>query len=267
MNTAPITRLLASICIGMYPWRIHQKLSLGLFSLCPASIIHTKEYYRVVTCHFFHADLWQLGWNMYSLFKIGPRLEQKWGSRKYVGAVLTGMAIMPCMNYLLDTALNMISPRNVATNRESMGLAGVVFQLSALYALASDSSAIDMGLGYKIPARAYPFVSLAISPVVGEVANFRDHVAGVVTGLLQLPFVESTLMYGRSFPGQGHKLGTSKNPRVTCSTTRKQDGGSRAEVQEGNVTSESDIIQQAKPAQVQRKKKGNERIRRRAPAA
>jgi hypothetical protein len=203
---------------------------------------------------------------MYSLFKIGPRLEQKWGSRKYFGAILTGMAIMPCMNYLLDAALGMISPRNVATNRESIGLSGVLFQLSTLYTLASDSSAIDLGFGCKVPARAYPFMSLAISQVVGEVANFWDNVAGIATGLLQLPFVEST-SNGRSFPGQGHKLGTSnKNPRATRSTTRKQDGGSRAEGQEGNVTSESQgqegnatresgIIQQAKPAQVKRKKK------------
>lgn len=218
MKAAPITTFIGCVCLTVYPWRIYNNLSLGLFSLHPSNIIHGKQLYRVLTCRFFHGDLIHLGSNMYSLSQMGPLLERKWGSRKYALVVSTGMIIMPCVKCAIDILLSMIGHHDLREKQGSIGLSGILFQLTTLYAFTTDSSATVNCFGITMPVRVQPFVSIFLSSVAGQAArrsvSFWGHVAGIATGLLQLPFIK-TMQKGRAqqkqclFPGQGNRLGES----------------------------------------------------------
>jgi membrane associated rhomboid family serine protease len=60
----------------------------------PERILAWKEYYRVITAGFLHADWWHLGFNMYSLYLFGNRLEAYFGKTDflliYFGSILGG---------------------------------------------------------------------------------------------------------------------------------------------------------------------------------
>lgn len=42
------------------------------------------RWWTTVTYMFVHANIWQLAGSMYALFLFGPRLEQSWGTKKFV---------------------------------------------------------------------------------------------------------------------------------------------------------------------------------------
>src|SRR5437870_6356807 len=60
----------------------------------PQAILAWKEYYRLVTSAFLHANGWHLLWNMVSLYFFGPALETVYGAQQflliYFGSVIGG---------------------------------------------------------------------------------------------------------------------------------------------------------------------------------
>ena len=46
------------------------------FDLSPARIVHQREYYRIFTHAFLHADYFHLGINMLVLYSFGHYIEQ-----------------------------------------------------------------------------------------------------------------------------------------------------------------------------------------------
>jgi membrane associated rhomboid family serine protease len=56
----------------------------GVLALESGSHIFQRyEIWRLVTCGFFHEDVWHLGWNMVCLWWFGRELEMLYGSREY----------------------------------------------------------------------------------------------------------------------------------------------------------------------------------------
>lgn len=57
---------------------------LLLFGANYGPLVRGGEFYRLVTCMFLHAGLIHIGLNMYSLFIVGPRVEDFFGKWKYL---------------------------------------------------------------------------------------------------------------------------------------------------------------------------------------
>lgn len=66
--------------------RIEQTLGFGVGTV-------EDRWWTVATYMFVHAGFWHLLANMYTLYLFGPRLEQAWGSRRFVGFYLFCAAI------------------------------------------------------------------------------------------------------------------------------------------------------------------------------
>jgi membrane associated rhomboid family serine protease len=54
------------------------------FALIPASPMLTLQLWRLITYQFLHADLGHIFFNMLGLLFLGPPLEGRWGSRKFL---------------------------------------------------------------------------------------------------------------------------------------------------------------------------------------
>lgn len=74
--------------IGMFLLRwIAGASSLGraffLLALVPAQVAHLYVW-QLVTYSFVHADLWEILWNMLTLWMFGSDIEQSWGTNRFL---------------------------------------------------------------------------------------------------------------------------------------------------------------------------------------
>lgn len=90
---------------------------LLLFGANFGPLVKSGEIYRLITCMFLHAGIIHFGLNMYSLFIIGPRVEDFFGKWKYLLIYfLSGISAS-----LLSVGLN--------ANVMSVGASGAIFGL------------------------------------------------------------------------------------------------------------------------------------------
>ena len=54
------------------------------FIFWPRAILGGRQYYRLLTSGFLHADVWHLGMNMLSLYFFGPGIEARWGAAQFL---------------------------------------------------------------------------------------------------------------------------------------------------------------------------------------
>ena len=81
-----ITYILIALCIIMFivSGFGYKTDTLVLFGANYGPLVKHGEIYRLITCMFLHAGIVHLGLNMYSLFIVGPRLEDFFGKWKYL---------------------------------------------------------------------------------------------------------------------------------------------------------------------------------------
>ncbi len=60
------------------------------FDLAPARIVHQREYYRIFTHAFLHADYFHLGINMLVLYSFGHYIEQVFAEMEVAGLIFSG---------------------------------------------------------------------------------------------------------------------------------------------------------------------------------
>lgn len=90
---------------------------LLLFGANYGPLVKSGEFYRLVLCMFLHAGLIHIGLNMYSLFIVGPRVEDFFGKWKYlIIYFLSGISAS-----LLSVGMN--------GNIVSVGASGAIFGL------------------------------------------------------------------------------------------------------------------------------------------
>jgi membrane associated rhomboid family serine protease len=60
------------------------------FDLAPARLVHQREYYRILTHAFLHADYFHLGINMLVLYSFGHYIEQVFAALEVDGLIFSG---------------------------------------------------------------------------------------------------------------------------------------------------------------------------------
>ena len=114
-----ITYILMGLCIIMFVLSGfgYNSGTLLLFGANYGQLVKMGEVYRLVTCMFLHAGIMHIFLNMYSLFIIGPRVEDFFGKWKY----LLVYFISGISGSLLSIGFN--------SNVISVGASGAIFGL------------------------------------------------------------------------------------------------------------------------------------------
>ncbi len=73
-DAAPISLTILIITVAIH-FLVGQEKTQKLL-LHPFSVLKNKEYFRLISSGFVHADLAHLGFNMFALFIFGPQVEQ-----------------------------------------------------------------------------------------------------------------------------------------------------------------------------------------------
>ncbi len=134
------------------------------------SIVHGKEYYRLITGAFLHANIIHLVFNCYSLYIIGTQIENFMGRWRYL--VIYFVSIITAS--LLSIVLN---------NTASIGASGAIFGLMG--ALLYFGYHYRVYLGSVLKSQIIPLIilNLLIGFMNPGIDNFA-HIGGLVGGCL-----------------------------------------------------------------------------------
>ena len=118
-KTPLVTYILIALCVIMFiiSGGGYDTRKLLIYGANSGLLVKAGQYYRLITCMFLHAGIMHIVLNMYSLFIIGPRVEDFFGRWKYILIyLLSGISAS-----LLSVGLN--------GNVISVGASGAIFGL------------------------------------------------------------------------------------------------------------------------------------------
>ena len=123
------------------------------------------QWYRMITSVFLHQQILHIGMNMWSLWVIGPALEQLLGRWRYLGLYLVAG--------LAGSALQLI----VAPETPALGASGAIFGLLGALVVLQRKRGYQLG-----PIVAIIVVNLVATFTIAGI-SWEAHVGGLVAGL------------------------------------------------------------------------------------
>ena len=171
--------LLGTIAISL--WALYKDESLiERFILHPYGMIRKKEYYRIFSHAFIHADMWHLLFNMFSFYSFAFVLENYLGSTRFF-IVYFGSILASVYTCILKNKTNPVY-RSLGA---SGGVSGIIFS----YILFQPMAQIGiMFIPVGIPAFVFGFLYLAYSYYSSENQydniNHEAHFYGAVAGMV-----------------------------------------------------------------------------------
>jgi membrane associated rhomboid family serine protease len=126
-----------------------------------------QEWYRLLTAVFLHHELWHIGFNMLSLWWLGPPLEQALGRSRFLALYLLSGLGGSALSFL------MASP-----GESSLGASGAIF------GLLGATVVLHRRRGYDLRSIiALLVVNLVLTFTWGAI-DWRAHIGGLVTGVV-----------------------------------------------------------------------------------
>lgn len=198
---SPITYALIGItCLVTWLAFNNRKLADRLI-LWPPAIDKHKQYDRLVTYGFIHADFMHLLFNMMTLFFFGPRIEQ----------VMAGVGIWVFPAFYLSALVVSILPSYLQNQRNpnylSLGASGAVSAVLFAFILLYPWQLIFV---FFIPLPAIIFALLYVGYSIwmdrrgGDRINHSAHLAGAAYGILFMLLMDRRVL--------GHFLQQVLNP-------------------------------------------------------
>lgn len=132
-------------------------------------LIEHGEIWRLLTCAFLHSNLVHIACNMYSLYIIGPQIQQIYGIKKYLSIYIISCITSSLLSYFM-------SPNSI-----SVGASGGIFGLmGALLAFAIiERHRIDKK--YISSLMQIIVINLFIGLSIKNIDNF-GHIGGLIGG-------------------------------------------------------------------------------------
>jgi len=186
--------------LGMFPWPTDPLSDLGHFSTAKVMWSGGLEFWRVLTFQFLHANLIHIFMNMLGLHYFGDLVEERLGSKRFLGFYLT-CGIAGALMYFLLNAIGwwvvheMGGPRipgllfaDPATPLigASAGVFGIILA-SAYIKPDEEANLLFLPIPVKLKRLAYAYVAFAMVSLIlgsrnagGEAAHVGGGVAGYI---------------------------------------------------------------------------------------
>ena len=164
-DPALVTKIL--IGINVVVWGLQYVISTTALDhlYMQGQLVAGGQWYRMLTSVFFHTAILHIGMNMWSLWVIGPTLEQLLGRWRYLSLYLVAG--------LAGSALQLI----VAPETPALGASGAIFGLLGALVLLQRKRGYQLG-----PIVAIIVVNLVATFTIAGI-SWEAHVGGLVAGL------------------------------------------------------------------------------------
>jgi len=172
---------------------------LTRFDLSPYQAVHARQYYRVFTHAFLHADYLHLGINMLVLYSFGTGVERIFGSLEQQGVIFSGPLLFLLL-YLSSIALSSLS--TVVRYRDNpdyaaVGASGAVSAVVFTYIFFAPLQKIYFYMVLPIPGILFGILYLLYSSYMSRRSrdniNHAAHFWGAVVGFIYPLLLEPRL--------------------------------------------------------------------------
>jgi membrane associated rhomboid family serine protease len=165
-DPALVTKVL--IGINVVVWGLQYLISVSALDhlYMQGQLVAQGQWYRMITSVFFHTNILHIGMNMWSLWVIGPAIEQLLGRWRYLGLYL--------LSGLAGSALQLI----VAPDTWALGASGAIFGLLGALVVLQRKRGYQLG-----PILAIILVNLVATFAIPGI-SWEAHVGGLVAGVL-----------------------------------------------------------------------------------
>jgi len=168
--------------------------------LSPARIVHQKEYYRIFTHAFLHADYFHLGINMLVLYSFGRYVEYIFSELEAAGLIFSG-PFFYILLYVASIALASISTVSRHRNNEqysAVGASGAVSAIVFTYIFFAPLEKIYFYMVLPIPGILFGVLYLVYSSYMSkrknDNINHSAHFWGAVVGFVFPLLLEPSLI-------------------------------------------------------------------------
>lgn len=167
--------------------------------LSPARVVHKKEYYRIFTHAFLHADYFHLGINMLVFYSFGTYIERVFSQLEDAGVIFSGPFFYLFL-YVASIALASITTitkyRNTA-GYSAVGASGAVSAIVFTYIFFAPLEKIYFYMILPIPGILFGVLYLAYSSYMSrrnrDNINHSAHFWGAVVGFVFPILLEPSL--------------------------------------------------------------------------
>ena len=170
-----------------------------MLDLSPARIVHNKEYYRIFSHAFLHADYFHLGINMLVLYSFGRYVEQVFSQLETAGLIFSGPFFYTLL-YVISIALASVSTISRYRNDESysaVGASGAVSAVVFTYIFFAPLEKIYFYMVLPIPGILFGVLYLVYSSYMSrrknDNINHSAHFWGAVVGFVFPLLLEPSL--------------------------------------------------------------------------
>ena len=167
--------------------------------LSPTRIVHQKEYYRIFTHAFLHADYFHLGINMLVLYSFGRYVEQIFSQLETAGIIFSG-PFFYILLYVIGIVLASVSTISRYRNDESysaVGASGAVSAVVFTYIFFAPLEKIYFYMVLPIPGILFGVLYLVYSSYMSrrknDNINHSAHFWGAVVGFVFPILLEPSL--------------------------------------------------------------------------
>ena len=167
--------------------------------LSPARVVHKKEYYRIFTHAFLHADYFHLGINMLVLYSFGTYIERVFSQLEEAGLIFSGPFFYLFL-YVASMALASITTITKYRNHEgysAVGASGAVSAIVFTYIFFAPLEKIYFYMVLPIPGILFGVLYLAYSSYMSrrnrDNINHSAHFWGAVVGFVFPILLEPSL--------------------------------------------------------------------------
>ena len=174
------------LCCVIYAYQAVGDPNIQDYTMNPRMIVHFHQYYRLITSVFFHGSLMHIGMNMMSSLAIGSLLERRFGTIRLGLTILWAVLWTSTTYTLVGVILHVLFDFESLMYQHAVGFSGVIFHLSVLESNLSPQRSRSLFGFVSVPSAAYPWALLVALQFILPQVSFVGHLAGILTGTLQL---------------------------------------------------------------------------------
>jgi len=167
--------------------------------LSPARIVHKKEYYRIFSHAFLHADYFHLGINMLVLYSFGSYIEQVFSEMEAAGIIFSGpfFFILLYVASIALASITTITRYRDDVSYSAVGASGAVSAIVFTYIFFAPLQKIYFYMVLPIPGILFGVLYLVYSSYMsrrkGDNINHSAHFWGAVVGFIFPILLEPSL--------------------------------------------------------------------------
>jgi rhomboid protease GluP len=133
-------------------------------------LISQGQYFRLISCMFLHGGIMHLAVNMYSLYAIGPMVEQAYGKAKYLAIYFIAGICSSMLSYVYSPSI-------------SIGASGAIFGLLGAVLIFAIKSKGKTGSGLIMNILVVIVVNIFIGMQLPGIDYF-GHIGGLIGGMI-----------------------------------------------------------------------------------